>query len=199
MEPNSIEQTATDLAKIANFRLHAENLAIPILDGFTVEQDENPQVILLATGHGIVEQLVSDGPIKDSKFEDRISLVIENTKQFMRNNNCRDVDQSFIFYKDYNNGTFNFKIYFQDMVLPQQKAIRNIIAYFVEPRMHDFYQFSLSAGPFQMPTELLKLGTIDLDNDQVTSMLSNLMQNLLDSLSYKDAVVETEPETPVAN
>ena len=100
----------------------------------------------------------------------------------MRSNNCENVDNSFIYYKDYNNGIFNFKLYFQDMIIPAQnekKVIRNLLAYFVEPKMHDFYQFSLGAGPFTMPTELLKVGTVDLQSDQVTMALDKLMIQLL--------------------
>lgn len=172
-----------------NYRMHAEQLFVPILNDFQVENDNNPQTILLASGHGFVEQLTSDGHIDDGQFEQRIDLVIKNTKEFMKNNNCENVDNSFIFYKEYNNGVFDFKLYIQDMIIPVQnekKVIRNFIAYFVEPKMHDFYQFSLSAGPFTMPTEQLKIGIIDLQNDQVTISLDNLMKTLLDNLKYKN-------------
>ena len=172
-----------------NYRLHAEQLFVPVLNGFQIENDNNPQTILLASGHGYIEQLTSDGHIDDGQFEQRIDLVIKNTKDFMRSNNCENVDNSFIYYKDYNNGIFNFKLYFQDMIIPVQnekKVIRNLLAYFVEPKMHDFYQFSLGAGPFTMPTELLKVGTVDLQSDQVTMALDKLMKQLLDNLKYKN-------------
>ena len=52
--------------------------------------------------------------------------------------------------------------------------------------MDDFYQFSLGAGPFTMPTELLKVGTVDLQSDQVTMALDKLMKQLLDNLKYKN-------------
>lgn len=178
-----------EMARMMNYRMHAEQLFVPILNDFQVENDNNPQTILLASGHGFVEQLTSDGHIDDGQFEQRIDLVIKNTKEFMKNNNCENVDNSFIFYKEYNSGVFDFKLYIQDMIIPVQnekKVIRNFIAYFVEPKMHDFYQFSLSAGPFTMPTEQLKIGIIDLQNDQVTISLDNLMKTLLDNLKYKN-------------
>ena len=178
-----------DAARMMNYKLHAEQLNIPIVNGFQVRNDGNPQTILLATGPGFTEQLTSDGFIQDGDFENRINLVITNTKQFMKNNNCENVDNSFIYYKDYNNSVFNFKLYVQDMIIPiqnEKKVIRTLIAYFVEPKMHDFYQMSLSVGPFTMPTEQLKIGTIDLQNDQVTSSLDYLMKNILDNLKYKN-------------
>ena len=181
-----------DATRMMNYKLHAEQLNIPIVNGLQVKSDGNPQTILLAYGHGFTEQLTSDGFIQDGDFENRINLVITNTKQFMRNNNCENVENSFIYYKDYSNGVFNFKLYVQDMIIPiqnEKKAIRTFIAYFVEPEMHDFYQMSLSVGPFTMPTEQLKIGTIDLQDDQITISLNNLMKDILDNLKYKTDLI----------
>lgn len=188
MNDNS-QQMAMDAARMMNYRMHAEQLFVPVLKDFETKNDANPQVVLLAEGHGFVEQLTSDGHIDDGQFEQRIDLVINNTKQFMKKNGCEDVDKSFIYYKDYNNGIFSFKMYVCDMIIPvngERKVIRQFIAYFVEPKMHDFYQLSLSAGPFTMPTEQLKLGVVDLQNDQVTLALDNLMKALMDNLRYKE-------------
>ena len=186
---DNLTNVAADITRNMNYKKHAEKLFVPILNGFQVENDNNPQTILLASGNGFTEQLISDGYIEDGQFDQRIELVIKNTKEFMKNNNCENVDNSFIFYKDYNNGIFNFKIYVQDLIIPNQnekKVIRTFNAYFVEPKMHDFYQFSLGAGPFAMPTEQLKIGTIDLQNDQITIALNNMMTTLLDNLKYNN-------------
>lgn len=179
---------AMEIAKMMNYRMHARNLFIPILDNFEVKNDDNPQTILLAKGDGVVEQLTSDGYVDESKFDERIDKVINNSKKFMKTIACQNVDNSFIYYKDYSNGIFNFKLYFCDMIIPsnaQYKVIRQLNAYFVEPIMHDFYQLSLSVGPFKYPTEDLKTGMIDLTNDSVTRSLDALMKQLMDSLKYK--------------
>lgn len=181
-------KVSMDMAQMMNYRMHAKQLFVPVLNDLQVENDDNPQTILLAIGHGFTEHLISDGYIDEGQFEQRIDLVIRNTKEFMKSNNWENVDNSFIYYKDYNNGVFDFKLYIQDMIIPAQnekKVIRNFIAFFVEPRMHDFYQFNLGAGPFTMPTEFLKIGIIDLQNDQVTILLDNFMKTLLDNLKYK--------------
>lgn len=185
---NQINSMA-DAARMMNYKLHAEQLNIPLVNGFQVGNNDNPQTILLASGNGFIEQLTSDGFIQDGDFENRINLVIDNTKQFLKKNSCENVDNSFIYYKDYSNGVFNFKLYVQDIIISVQnekKVIRTLNAYFVEPKMHDFYQMSLSVGPFTMPTEQLKIGTIDLQNDQITISLDNLMKNILDNLKYKN-------------
>ena len=186
---NNIQQTAINMSKILNYRMHAEQLSIPVLNGFQVEDDNNPQTILLASGSGFVEQLVSDGYIEDDQFEQRINLVINKTKQIMINNGYENVDNSFIYHKEYNNGTFNFKIYVCDMIIQinnEKKIVRQFSAFFVEPKMHDFYQLSLSGGPFNMSTEQLKPGVIDLQNDQITILLDNLMKTIMDNLKYKN-------------
>ena len=179
---------AMEIAKTMNYRMHAENLSIPVLDKFEVKNADNPQTVLLAIGNGLIEQLTSDGYVDESKFDERIDLVIKNAKEFMKENACQNIDNSFIYYEDYSNGVFNFKLYFSDMIIPlngQYKVIRQLNAYFVEPRMHDFYQLSISAGPFKYPTEDLKTGMIDLTNDSITHSLDTLMKQLMDNLKYK--------------
>lgn len=186
---NEALNMASDMARMMNYRLHAEQLFIPVLNGFTVENDNNPQTILVASGHGFTEQVTSDGHLESGEFEQRIDLVINSTKQFMKNSGCENADNSFIYYKDYNNGVFNFKIYVCDMIIPvngERKVIRQFIAYFEEPNMQDFYQLSLSAGPFTLPTEMLKTGIIDTTNDQVTMSLNNVLKTLMDNLKYKN-------------
>lgn len=189
MNEDNQTKVMSDAVRMMNYKLHAEKLRVPVINGLQVKDAGNPQTILLASGNSFTEQLVSDGYIQDGDFEKRIELVISNTKQFMRQNNCENVDISFIYYKDYSNGIFNYKLYFQDIIMPvngEKKATRLLTAYFVEPKMHDFYQLSLSAGPFTMPTEYLKVGVIDLQNDEMTALLDNMMKMILDNLKYRD-------------
>ena len=51
--------------------------------------------------------------------------------------------------------------------------------------MRDFYQLTLSVGPFAMPTEKLKPGVIDLQDDQVTATLDTMMTTLMDNIQYR--------------
>lgn len=172
------------IARTMNYELHAEQFDIPMFNFMTREKNDNPQIIFIATGNNFIEQLVSDGPIKDGEFESRIDLVISNVKKASVN-----IETNFYHYRDYSNGIFNYKLYFQDMIIPTnegKKIIRTINAFFVEPKMHDFYQFSLSVGPYDMSTETLKPGVFDLENDKITLTLSNYMKELLDNLKYKN-------------
>ena len=183
-----LHQTAADAARIMNYRKHAEQLSVPVLKGFERKDDGNPLTILLAEGYGFTEQLTSDGHIESDQFEQHVDLAINNTKQFMLNNGCENVDGSFIYYKDYKSETFQFKLYFCDMIAQvggERKIIRQLIAYFFEPKMRDFYQLTLSVGPFAMPTEKLKPGIIDLQDDQVTATLDKMMTTLMDNIQYR--------------
>ncbi len=185
----NLEDFSIDLAKKMNFKLHAEQLDIPVINGLQVMDDGDPQTVLLASSQRFVEQLTSDGSIKKDEFLQRIDSVIENTKKYMAEMGCENVDNSFIFYKDYNNGVFDFKIYVCDVITQingEKKIIRQFNAYFVEPKMLDFYQLSLSSGPFSYPSDQVKVGVIDLDNDLITSTLNNMMKHVLDNLKYKN-------------
>lgn len=168
-----------------DYKSHAKQLSIPILNGFKLENNLDKQTILFAQGNGYIEQLVSDGHIENNDFEKRIDLVINNTKNFMKANNCENVENSFKFYKDYTNGIFNFKIYICDLII-QGKVLRQFISYFVEPKLQDFYQLTVSVGPFDFPTNQIKIDQIDLNNDPTTKSLDILNTLLLNNLKYKE-------------
>ena len=182
-------QFLSDVANLINIREHSDQLFIPMLDGLVQQNIDDPNNILVAVGNGFIEQLVLDGPMEDDTFVDRVNLVIENTKIFMNENACKNVDNSILFYKNYNNGVFEFKIYIQDLIIPvddEIKVFRNFLAFFVEPEMNDFYQLSIGSGPFIYPTEQLKLGVIDLKEDQITIALNDLLNILLDNIKYRN-------------
>ncbi len=189
MNEKNVIFAARDITNAMNYRMHAGNLHIPVLEGFEIKKDDNPRTILLAIRDGMIEQLISDGYIDVNKFDERITSVINSSKEFMKKSGCQNIENSIIYYDEYNNGVFNFKLYFNDMIIPKNgkfQIIRQLNAYFIEPKMKDFYQLSLSAGPFKYPNEELKLGTIDLDNDSVSRSLVELMKKLMNNLKYKN-------------
>lgn len=187
MDYISQQQLADNITRMANYRKHAEQLAVPVLTNSEIIGSKDPHVVMFAVKDNVfIEQLISDGHIEDGQFEQRIELAINNEKRLMKEEN---VDLNFMYYKDYDNGVFKFKLYVCDMIKSDgdgKKGITRIFyAYFVEPRLHDFYALTVSAGVFPMPTEQLKPGTIDLQNDKITISLDNLMKMLMDNLKYK--------------
>ena len=188
MKKEEKEALATAIAKDANYQEHSVQLMIPLLRGLNVKEvDGSPQVIMFAEGEGYCEQLVSDGYIDSDKYESSIEETIKSAKDFMKDIECFDVDSSFIYYKDYNNGIFSFKIYVQDVIFEDEgkKIIRQMNAYFYEPNMSDFYQFSLSTGPYDFDNSKIKTGVIDLENNPITKELEKKMMNLLSCLKYQ--------------
>ena len=67
----------------------------------------------------------------------------------------------------------------------EEKLIRQFNAFFYEPKFNDFYQLSLSAGPFIMPTQIIKIGEVDLENDRLTASLNNMFNVILENLKYR--------------
>ena len=50
----NLEDFSIDLATKLNFKLHADQLNIPVINGLQVLDDEDPQTILLASSQRIV-------------------------------------------------------------------------------------------------------------------------------------------------
>lgn len=176
-----------NMGQMANYRVHADILNIPKLNFLQEEEDPNPQMIFLASGDGYTEQLVAGGQLSiNETIEDRIKFEITNTKESMKT--AYNIEVNYIPFRKYDNGTFKFKLYFQDMIMPvdnKTQVFRNLLAYFVEPSWNDFYQLSLGAGWFDIPTDILKIGEIDLQNDTVTRQLVKGIKILMDNLKYK--------------
>jgi hypothetical protein len=188
---NDINNVAAEMNRMHNYKAHANTLFVPLFNGFVKEpESSNPQLIFLATGSGLTEQLVSDGAMNNGEtFDDRITLVINSTKNFMKKQNLEDPDKNIFYYKDFKTDKFLFKVYVQDMIIPikgERKLIRQLSAFFVEPHFNDFYQLSLAAGPFTMPAEMIKTGVVDLDNDKVTQTLVNMLNTLMQNIKYKE-------------
>lgn len=178
---------ASEITNIINISEYGNHLFIPVLDGLVEQKSDEPQNLLIATCDGLVEQLVCDGDMGEELFIDRINNIINNTKKFMEENGCENVDNSFAFYKDYSNGIFNFKVYIQDLIIPTSEEIkkfRTFIAFFVDPETNAFYQLSIGAGPFAYSDEQLKLGEFDLNNDMVTIGLNDSLNVLMDNIKY---------------
>lgn len=118
---------------------------------------------------------IEKGNIEKSKYDYK-----SHTKQL-----SIPILNGFKFYKDYTNGIFNFKIYVCDLII-QGKVLRQFISYFVEPKLQDFYQLTVSVGPFDFPTNQIKIDQIDLNNDSTTKSLDILNTLLLNNLKYKE-------------
>lgn len=176
-----------NIANVGNYKLHASFLMIPLLKGLEVREIDDPQVVLFADNENLCEQLINDGFILEKDVDDRIQLVIEKTKAFMRDIHCKELEKNFLFHKKIDTSLFHFQVYVQDIVFNDDglKIIRQFNAYFYEPKMKDFYQFSLSGGPYDYSTTTIRVGEIDLVDDEITKKLGHQMDLLLNNLKYQ--------------
>ena len=177
-------QTVRDM----NYDLHAQTLYFPILDGFKLMENDDPQSIYFAEKDGYLEQLVSDGYCEESEFEERIENVIDSTRAFMNDSGCERVEDSFRYYKDSDNGVFKFKTYVCDTIIPIKGArliTRQFISFFIEPIMKDFYQITISSSPVTMPPEEIIIEEINIEKDKVTKKLNEYMDKVIEDLEYR--------------
>lgn len=176
-----------DIVRKANLKMHAKVLEIPVVSGFEVIKIDNPQTIFFAVdGRGFTQQMTSDGTLAlGETLESRAALVIKNVVDFMKENGDEEADKHFFHIKDYENGVFKFKIYIQDIAM-QGQAIRMITAFFREPRFNDFYQMSISVGPFDCPVKSYSMGKFDEEKEPISKLLLDMMMSVLSELKYKD-------------
>ena len=178
------------IAEVGNYKLHAENLMIPVLKGLEIRNVDNaPEVLLFADSDTLCEQLISDGHVEKDEVKDRLKAIIETTKSFMNDIGCIDVDNSFIYLKDFATEDFEFKEYVQDIIFEEdsvKRIIRQINAYFYEPVMEDYYQFSLSTGPYEFDHSNIVVGEVDFEHDEITTKLDVKMDILLQNIRYHE-------------
>lgn len=201
MDSNQVKDSSKnlgDIASIMNLKLHAGTLYVPVLKSLELEATtDEPQSIFIAKGGGFTEQLVADGPLREGEtVEDRIEKVIVNIKQFMASNQMVDPEKHVFFYKDFQNENgFSFKVYVQDMIFSrddEQKIIRMLSGFFSSnDKFNDFYQLSLSVGPFSYPTTMLKPGIVDPD-DAVTKQVITGLETIMSAIKHKHSEKNTE-------
>ena len=117
----------------------------------------------------------------------RIVSVINNTNNYLKNNNCESYQ---VYYRDYNINNFNFKLVLQDMYAYKNNelvAIKSINAYFVS-KNKEVYLITLSSGPYSLK-ESEQLNKIkNINDDIVYSSLEKGMYLILNNIKYKENV-----------
>ncbi len=182
-----IAEFAEEAAVLGNIVLHSERLDIPVLDGFNnnINDGKNPHLIIsYSNDKGFIESLTGDGQLdKDETIDDRIKLVIKNTVGYCQEISNKNTDENIYFLKDYK-AIFDYKVYVHNILIEGNKYIKNLYAFFVEPKLNDFYQISLSAGVFDYEPDKTELGKLD-ENDEAYKTLIDKLDYIMDNLNYK--------------
>ena len=184
------KEQVIEMAKNLNNRVEAGIINIPILEGFDIiENVTEPNIIFAAISENrYIEQLIVGDTLKENEtLEDKVKETIKISEEYMEKQDLEYAQDNFIHLRDYNNN-FKFKVYIQDYIFKdssERRAIRQINAYFIEPEYNKFYQLSISTGPIGIPTKMLKMGKIDLQNDLITRELVLMMETLITNIKYK--------------
>jgi len=187
---------AIKVAKKMNTLINFNLLSIPVLDDFILVQknltDPNNNIIFVAVKNNTLEQFLGDGMLEPNEsFEDRVEKVINQMKEESKRSPLYDGNDEFlVYYKNYDNENFDFKIYVQDILTGSKdnlKFIRQLSAFFVEPQGNEFYQISMSAGQYAKSNKFKLLKDIkDYEQDEINKGLEKALTLIMDNITYRD-------------
>lgn len=163
---------------VMNKNSYIHNILVPILDGFKLIPSDNSILFVAMSDNKYMQQYLCEGVISNEEsFDMHIMKVIEKAKDAMKKENFENVDNCFTFYKDYNNGIFNFKVYLQDYIR-DGKVLRQYNVYFLDSNSNAFFNVSLTTCPY---------GISDMESisDDITNSLDVSMTNLMDKIKYR--------------
>ena len=184
-----MKEKVIEITNKLNTLIDASNYSVPLLDNFEIiKKDIKSNVIFLAKYNNSTEMFLSDGTLKENEdLNKRIVSVINNTNNYLKNNNCGSYQ---VYYKDYNITNFNFKLVLQDMYAYENNelvAIKNINAYFVS-KNKEVYLITLSSGPYSLKESEQLNNLKNINDDIVYSSLEKGMYLILNNIKYKENV-----------
>ena len=184
-----MKEKVIEITNKLNTLIDASNYSVPLLDNFEIiKKDIKSNVIFLAKYNNSTEMFLSDGTLKENEdLNKRIVSVINNTNNYLKNNNCGSYQ---VYYKDYNITNFNFKLVLQDMYAYENNelvAIKNINAYFVS-KNKEVYLITLSSGPYSLKESEQLNNLKNINDDIVYSSLEKGMYLILNNVKYKENV-----------
>ena len=190
------EDSAIKIAKNMNTLINFNSLAVPVLDDFIVVKknltDPNNRIIFVAIKNNTLEQFLGDGILdKNESFEGHITGIINEIKEQVKDNPLYEGNDDYlVYYKNYDNGLFDFKVYIQDVLAgtPDKiKFARQMSAFFVEPKGNEFYQICMAAGSYYKSNKFKLLKDIkDYEKDEIVMGLEKALKLIMDNITYKD-------------
>lgn len=195
---NRKEKIALKMAEKANTIQNVDRLLIPILEGFKiVKQDvfnKDSNSFFVAMKNNTIEQFQTDGALREKEsFEERIDKVLDEIKDSVKDNELYKGNNDYIvYYKNYDNNFFDFRIYLQDILVGTKedlKFIRQINAFFVEGIGNEFCQISLASGQYKVSDKFKLLKDIkEYNKDEIIKGLDQGLKVIIDNIIYKDSI-----------
>lgn len=172
------------MIKTLNNHLHASNIYVPILENFELEHlAKVPNCIFVAkNNNGFIEELFIE-PLIDlnETLENKIDKIQSETTKYLESKNIKSTVN---YFKDYKNGTFNFKIYVRTVFL-DNKMIRKFDVFFLDDKYNDLYKLSLSNGPIKLDNSI-EQSKLDKCEDVISVNLCNMLKLILDNIKYNN-------------
>lgn len=189
------DDVAIKIAKHMNTLINFNSLAVPVLNDFIVVKknltDPSNRIIFVAIKNNTLEQFLGDGILgKNESFEGHITGVINEIKDQVKDNPLYEGnDEYLVYYKNYENDLFDFKIYIQDILTgtPDKiKFARQMSAFFVEPKGNEFYQICMAAGQYVKSNKFKLLKDIkNYEEDDVIVGLEKNLKIIMDNITYR--------------
>jgi len=172
-----------------NARESYKKLLVPLLIGF--REIENPPLdsnimFVAVNDKGSLEQLISGGKLdKDETIQDKIAETIDDITKEIKDNPLYKNRKMMDYYGKYKTDVFEYEIYVQDVMIAEDKFIRELIAFFVEKEDNEFFQLSVAQGMFSPKDQKLLDDIKDYKKDPLIISLESQLQIILDNLKYK--------------
>ena len=190
------EEQAIKIAKNMNTLINFNLLSVPVLNDFILVQknltDPNNKIIFVAMKNNTLEQFLGDGVLaQNESFEDHLDKVINQMKEESKKSNLYEGNDEFlVYYKNYDNENFDYRIYVQDILTGSQdklKFVRQMSAFFVEPTGNEFYQVSVAAGQYVKSNKFKLLKDIkNYEQDEIIRGLEKNLKQIMDNITYRD-------------
>ena len=128
---------------------------------------------------------------KNESFNGHLERVIKEIKDQVKDNPLYEGNDNYlVYYKNYENEHFDFKVYVQDILTGTKdriKFVRQMSAFFVEPQGNEFYQVCVAAGSYVCSNKFKLLKDIkELDKDEINRGLEKNLNIIMDNLTYRD-------------
>jgi bifunctional DNA-binding transcriptional regulator/antitoxin component of YhaV-PrlF toxin-antitoxin module len=170
------------ITKEVNKNIERNALQIPILNSFEIIKQNEENIIFIAKSKdNNLEQFIEDGNLsKNETYKERLDKVIEETINSMTKNNFINPELNIAYIEKYKNNDINieFDIYVQNNII-KNTLIKQMNAYFIEPKYNVFYEISLTTTPVKFSNTY----NVDIDN-KLTRELKESLMSILQNIKY---------------
>ena len=150
--------------------LHKATLKIPILKGYEIDEKQKQALMVAKAKDHSVEQYLEDGKLNENEtVQDRIKKVITEAEQEMQKMGLKESKITFL--EEFKSDILQFYLYLQDNIT-ENKQIRQINAYFIEPESKYFYQITLATPP------MLKTDINDIVTNNILTKIKFILKNI---------------------